>query len=263
MPRIPPGRRAVAALLVVAVVVLAVAVVGLLTRSSTPPASTPALPEPAVCPDPAAADRPRLTLGDRPRVLIFGDSYVEGYGADPVTAGFAYRVGHPLHWRVTVDGVGGTGYVNPGPHQEGDYLSRLRTAPVGPFDLVVLEGGANDSRMPLDQLAPAVDATVRAVRAKYPVAQIALMGPLEVHSNPVATRVAVNTVLARYAASTRLVFLSPFCERWFATADPQALINPQNGHPDNAGYALAARLFVRDIGRQLSAATSASPSPAG
>ena len=37
-------------------------------------------------------------LPTRPRVLLMGDSYTEGWGADPENLGFAYQIAKPLGW---------------------------------------------------------------------------------------------------------------------------------------------------------------------
>jgi acyl-CoA thioesterase-1 len=236
--------------------------VGLQDRRPPPPSGVATRPPSLVCPDVPPSRRATLALGAHPYVLIFGDSYTEGYGAHPETEGFAYKVGALLGWRVQVDGVGGTGYVNPGPKNQGTYETRFSRLPKAKYDLIVIEGGSNDSRLPIEQLEPAVEATLRTVRAKFPTAQIALMGQLETHGTANEPRAAVNTVLTRYAAANRLVFFSPLCEKWFTRAEVSTLVNPANGHPNNAGYARATAMFVRDIGRNLAPSISKTPVPA-
>jgi lysophospholipase L1-like esterase len=190
-------------------------------------------------------------------VLVFGDSYTQGAGADPNTLGYAYQLGHQLGWNVTVDGVGGTGYVNPGPRKTGAFLDRLASAAPGPFDLIVLQGSSNDEREPLADLAPAVDQTVLAFRAKYPTARIVLLGPIALYGSVPAPKAAVNDTLKDYAASHRLSFIDAIAESWFAHGESKTMANPVNGHPSNEGHVRIRDRLVIDLSR-----LTAAPAPA-
>jgi acyl-CoA thioesterase-1 len=185
----------------------------------------------------------------RPRVLIFGDSYTEGAGAVPVTKGYAYLVGDKLGWDVTVDGVGGTGYLAPGPKKQGTFLVRLRAAPPGPFDIVVLQGSSNDERQPIARLGPAVDATLGAAQARYPDARIVLMGPVPLYGSVPLTKRAVDDTLREHAAKHGLDFLDPVAEVWFTHGESKTMANPTNGHPSNLGHERIRDRFVLDMAR--------------
>lgn len=191
----------------------------------------------------------RLTVPASPRVLIFGDSYTEGYGAVPTSEGYAYRVGAALNWQVTVDGVGGTGYVATGPRHQGDYLTRLAAAPAGPFDLVVLQGSSNDQHIPAARLQRAVEQMVSATRRRYPTAQLMMLAPVAIYGGANPERAAVGAVLADYAAAQGLPIVDPIREGWFAPGSGPTYANPVNGHPNNAGYARIADLFAADAKR--------------
>lgn len=198
---------------------------------------------------PATTAQPSTST--RPRVLIFGDSYTEGLGATPLTQGYAYRVGQPLGWDVTVDGVGGTGYLALGPNGKnlGSYRTRLQAAPVGPFDIVVLQGSSNDEREPIQQLGPALQSTVPAFRLRYPGARFVMMGPVPTFGPPVATKTAVNEVLKGYASANGIQFIDPIAGSWFAPGEWRRLTNPANMHPNNAGYGRIADRFVVEATR--------------
>lgn len=207
-------------------------------------------PPPPVCvpPDPMPAlVAGSLTLPAQPRVLILGDSYTEGYGAEPETKGWAYLVGKPLGWTVTVNGVGGTGYVNPGPHDEGTYLTRLPTLAGRTFDLVVVQGGSNDRGVTYPDFSAAVAKTIEAVRAEFPGATVVLMGPATPYGKPDASRTDAQCVLAGYAVQQHLAFIDPVGETWFVDGDGQRNANPANGHPSNAGYRRIAARFEADV----------------
>ncbi|RYZ25772.1 MAG: SGNH/GDSL hydrolase family protein [Propionibacteriaceae bacterium] len=202
-----------------------------------------AAPAPAaVPPKPALLDLPV-----QPRVLIMGDSYTEGWGADPKTEGFAFKVAGPLGWRVTRDGIGATGYTNVGLKQQGTYPQRLWRHPADGYDLVVLQGGSNDERRPEAEITTAVDFTVRTVRRRYPSAQILVMGPIEPYGTVSERRAKVTRVLTASTTKSSLLFIDPSAEHWFVKGDSTTLVNPEKGHPNNAGYAHIADLFVRDV----------------
>ena len=188
-------------------------------------------------------------LPAHPRVLVFGDSYTEGVGAIPATRGYAYQLGEQLGWDVTVDGVGGTGYVAPGPLRTGAFVERLATTAPGPFDLIILQGSSNDEREPLAELAPAVDQTVLAFRAKYPAARIVLLGLIALDGAAPEVKAAVNDTLKNYADSHQLSFIDPIAESWFAEGESRTMANPTNGHPSNNGYLRIRDRLVIDLSR--------------
>ena len=238
-------RTSVRALAHLVAVLLGVAVLGLASACSSPPAPAP---EPTCSPpDPRPTLAPSsLTLPADPSVLVLGDSYTEGYGAEPETKGWAYLVGKPLGWKVTVKGVGGTGYVNQGPHLEGTYLQRLPSLRGGSYDLVVLQGGSNDRDTAYPLLQDAVARTVDTVRAQFPAAKVVIMGPSTPYGKPDGTRVLMQCVLAGYAAQQGLSFIDPIGETWFVDGDGDRYANPANGHPSNAGYRHMADRFEQD-----------------
>lgn len=213
----------------------------LLTMASGGCGSAPA---PTVAPTPSASP---VAPGPGARVLIFGDSYTEGWGATPKTQGYAYRVGKALQWDVVVDGVGGSGYLATGTRNEGRYLTRLHKAPAGPFDLVVLQGGSNDEALPASKLRPAVAATVAELYQRYPGARVVMMGPVAIHGGRPPLRDAVNGLLRDYASSREVPFLDPMGEQWFARGEGPVMVNPANGHPNNVGYARIAERFVAEM----------------
>ena len=138
------GRRAVP--ITVAAVcagLTAVLTFGAATRGEVDTTSAPVYPVEAK-PDPPR----RLELPAHPRVLLMGDSYTEGWGADPESRGFSYQIAKPLGWRLTRDGIGSTGFVDAGLQNQGNYPARLTRHPRDAYDLVVLQGGTNDEKLP-------------------------------------------------------------------------------------------------------------------
>lgn len=237
-------RGRLAALLVV--LLAALAPVSACGGGSPAPAATP---EPTCAmPDPRPALVPgSLKLPAHPSVLVLGDSYTEGGGAEPATKGYAYLVGKPLGWRVTVNGVAGSGYVNPGAHGNNRYLQRLPALAGRSFDLVVVQGGSNDRDVAYPVLRDAVSQTIDAVRSTFPGAAVVLLGPSNPYGKTDPTRLLAQCTLAGYARAQHLTFLDPIAESWFVPGDGKRDANPADGHPSNAGHRQIADRFVADV----------------
>ncbi|RFA13938.1 hypothetical protein B7R22_09885 [Subtercola boreus] len=183
----------------------------------------------------------------QPDVLILGDSYTAGEGAENPTDGYAYRVGPALGWHVTVDGVGGTGYVNPN-HAMGNYRTRLAASGYGDtFDIVLIEGGTNDQGASADGFSAAVDDTLAAFGQRFPSARIILLGLFSWEDAITPEKSAVNSALRAAADSHGLEFVDPLTGRWFTASDRATLINPANDHPNAAGYEVMAARLVDDL----------------
>jgi lysophospholipase L1-like esterase len=228
---LPPAPRwAAVAIAVLAVAVAVLAVIAYRDssaseRSGAAPATTEA----------AAPTAPILTLpGPGASVLFFGDSYTQGYGAEPEENGYAYLVAADFGWVPTIDAVSGTGYLDPGPNGEGTYLERMAQLPDVAPELVILQGGLNDQDM--TPTGPAVDdaagQVVAAVRARYPGAQIVLFGPVAPTGTPSRELVTVNSALHRVADDEGLPWISPITRRW----DLAGRLIADQIHPDTEGH---------------------------
>jgi lysophospholipase L1-like esterase len=187
-----------------------------------------------------------LVLPAHPRVLLLGDSYVNGYGAEPGSEGFAEQVAGRLGWQLTRDGVGTTGYVNSGRQHQGTYAERLARHPANAYDLVVLEGGGNDEKRSVSEISEGVDAAVQVVRKRYPDAQLLLLGPVSPDGEPSSNRIAVNLALVDYAQASSISYINTLAEHWFLAGD-LTMVNPVNDHPNTAGYAHIADRLVHDV----------------
>ncbi|QHC59347.1 SGNH/GDSL hydrolase family protein [Rathayibacter sp. VKM Ac-2760] len=245
------GSKAVRiAAVVVALAVAATAVVVLLPdeRSAVEiPADATFSP---TTPPPAAAPPDPIALPAQPRVLVFGDSYTAGFGAtDPETDGFARVLPRYLPgWDLAVEGVGSTGYLKAGNDGQGTFLQRIERLSYGDeFQLVVLQGGSNDQNVENAGLAEAVDATVTALRSRFPSAQLVMLGPVSVSTNSNANKRYVNAVLQEYARENSIQFISPLFERWFPTESQDEWVNIDVGHPNTAGYDHMAQELATDL----------------
>lgn len=233
---------------VLALVLGALVAAGMFLGAGHEPAPQPVATDACTLPAPTPTLVPgSLALPPHPHVLILGDSYTEGYGAEPESQGWAHLVGRPLGWTVTLNGFGGTGYVNRGPQAAGTYVERLPALAGRSFDLVVVQGGSNDRDTPYPALQAAVARTLDAVRAEFPRAAVLILGPSNPYGRADPTRVLVRCVLVGYAAQQHLTLIDPVVEHWFVDGDGERYANPANGHPSNAGHRLIASRFEADL----------------
>ena len=207
-------------------------------------ASPTPTPSPAGC---VPATTTHLNLPAKPSVLLVGDSYSEGIGAVPLRNGYAYKIAEPLGWTLTLDGKGGSGYVNPTSYGAGIFADRLPRHPADAYDLVVLQGSSNDQRYTAPEVEANLTKTLRLVRERYPHAQVLMLGPTTPYGSPSSTLVRVNDQLKAAAVSCGAVFVDPIAERWFVRGDGTWAANPDNGHPSNAGHERIASRFVADV----------------
>jgi acyl-CoA thioesterase-1 len=198
-------------------------------------------------PFPTASHKPPLALPANPRVLFFGDSFTEGWGATPETEGYAYKIGPLMGWQVTVDGVGSTGFLSPGNKQQGTYQQRIEAEKYGDdFDLVVLQGGSNDQNVAGD-FTGALDSTVKAIHLKYPRAQLLILGPVNLGTVANANKVSLNEKMRDYAAANDIWFVNPIAQTWFPDSSRKLDENMTLFHPNAAGYAVMAAKLSDDL----------------
>lgn len=199
-------------------------------------------------PKPVAAIAPaRLSLPAKPTVLFFGDSWVQGYGADKPKDGWAYVAGRQLG-TYTIDGIGGTGFLIDGPKHQGTYLQRMLRLqiPYAP-QLVVVQGGINDSRIAYAPIGAAVTDLVDTIHYRWPDAQVLLMGP-PVPNLPVSDVLRGTDQLMQQAAlANHVAYISELQEGWTTTANLKQYIDLRIFHPNTAGHAYFAQRFLTDL----------------
>lgn len=208
----------------------------------------------------ATATRIPFTLPKGGSVLIFGDSWTQGLYANPLTKGYAYLTARALGLHGDVEGVGGTGYVNPGPAGQphaGTYLQRLERLPASSPALVLIQGSYNDSHHPAAVILAAEEQTLTAFKTRFPRAEIVVVGtgsPDPTSDNRPAAKYAISLVdldrvTRQAAAAASLNYVSPISERWFTAADARRVLTMDKPapHPTNYGHALFARRLVADL----------------
>ncbi|WP_082008359.1 SGNH/GDSL hydrolase family protein [Microbacterium mangrovi] len=208
-----------------------------------------------------------LVLRPGERVLVFGDSWVYGSAAIRPTLGFAYLLADKLDVHTIVAGVRGSGYLKPG--IDGPAYG-ARIAALDPSldpELIIVEGSINDRHRYPTGYRAAVTSAWNALAAKYPKAQIVILGPAP-QVLPVEPATAkIDTTLRELAAARSWPYLSPIAEKWITPANYLDVIDTSrtaSNHPSTAGHAyLADRVAadLRKLERAPVVAAEGSPSP--
>ncbi|WP_028656612.1 SGNH/GDSL hydrolase family protein [Nocardioides sp. J54] len=167
-----------------------------------------------------AEQRSRLVTGSGPEVLVIGDSYSVG-------AGVALRDSWPvrLPGRVRVDGFSGSGFsVGASPCGDVSYGTRAPAALRPATDLVVVEGGLNDTDRPAAELEEGVERLLRRLDGR----RVLVVGPPVTPDRPRSHAERVDATLARIAREHQASYLSMLgTELTFLDDDL---------HPDPAGH---------------------------
>ena len=201
---------------------------------------------PYVAPTASASRTPALPT--KPRLLVFGDSYTEGFAAQPLTDGYAYLVGKKLGWRTEVNGKGGTGFTFGGGDGASDYPTRLRayirSSKITP-DVIVLEGSQNDFR-DVNGVADAVVESVELLRRAYPDARIILFGPAA--PQPLQNDLAPIDAADQLAADRLgIPYVSPYRDGWFTAANSDRYAYKDGSHLNTVGHAYLAQRFLEEL----------------
>ena len=115
-----------------------------------------------------------LTHGAK-KVYVIGDSYTAGDQLDDRDDAWVRDI--PKSWQVVADGIGGTGFVNPG--NCGDKAFSARLDPAKSADMVILQGGLNDWR---EQPAAIEAATTEVLKGLSGVPEVVVVGPVHAPS---------------------------------------------------------------------------------
>lgn len=192
------------------------------------------------------------------RLLFVGASYSIGLGATSPGAAYPTLLADRLHRSLTVDAISGTGFQNPGRHHGGTFLERIGLIPTAPAPrIVIIQGGRDDTRFPIDREYGAVLETIEAAQHRFQQAQVVVLGPIPAFL-PVSTSVvAVNDAIARACHAAHAGYVNAVAAGWMTTENVHRYAGAVRGHPNDAGYAyIAAKLLAA-----LPAALQASQPP--
>ncbi|MFE8884466.1 SGNH/GDSL hydrolase family protein [Pseudarthrobacter enclensis] len=214
--------------------------------AAPPPTASPATASPTAS---GPARQPKIELPANPVLLILGDSYTFGDGADQPQEGWAYLVADSLGYPTNIDGRGGTGFAWGGgarDDQGGEYEVRLRqTAAANPAfvpNLLILQGGQNDAQADAAEVTAATRQTIEAARRFWPGVQVVVMGPSA--PQPLAGDLReVNNAVRAGADAAHAPFIDAIAAGWFTDANSPGF-DADGAHPNSAGHAYIAGKFL-------------------
>ncbi|MCU1599520.1 MAG: hypothetical protein JWO22_229 [Frankiales bacterium] len=183
-----------------------------------------------------------------PRALFFGDSLFAGTGTSPKRPVLATDTSRLLHWRPTVDAVGGTGYTTRGHNPKGrTYLYRLQHDGFltrHRYQVILLEGGTNDALFgDLPALSTRMTEVVGYVREKQPQARLVVVGGFTPAGHDNARFREMERTLAATAHELSLQYVSQY--RYHVLS--KGFLFKDHFHPNRSGY----RRMANDLATQL------------
>ncbi|MET3164387.1 UNVERIFIED_ORG: lysophospholipase L1-like esterase [Arthrobacter sp. UYEF10] len=214
------------------------------------PASSPAATPTTATPAPTATvQQLKIQLSTQPVLLILGDSYTAGVGADQPGKGWAYLVADSLGYPANIDGVGGTGFAwggGPQDNQAREYEVRLREIAANPSfvpNVLILQGGQNDALITSpDEIRTATARTIETARRLWPGVQVIVLGPSA--PQPLAEELqGVNSAVRAGAAAAGAPFIDAYEAGWFTGANSPGF-DFDGAHPNTAGHAHLAEKFL-------------------
>lgn len=224
----------------------AVKTVAASSLAPTPTAAATPSPTPTVT---ATAQQQKIQLPAQPVLLILGDSYTAGVGADQPDQGWAYVVAGSLGYPTNIDGVGGTGFAWGGGLQDDqarEYEVRLQEIFEDPTfvpNVLILQGGQNDSLVNSpDEIQTATARTIEAARRFWPGVQVLVLGPSA--PQPFAEELqGANSAVRAGAAAAGAPFIDAYEAGWFTAANSPGF-DFDGAHPNTAGHAHLAEKFL-------------------
>jgi lysophospholipase L1-like esterase len=166
--------------------------------------------------------------------VVLGDSYSQGVGLDDQKGqAWASRLGATEGWTTYVDGIGQTGFTNGGFCGGQEYRARTAAALAHQPQVVVVQGGLNDTEADPSQLRSAADQVLGTLSA---APRLIVVGPPPAPGKPGAEK--VDRVLADATRAAGRQYVSPI--GW------QLPYLPDQVHLTPAGHEQFARM-VADV----------------
>jgi lysophospholipase L1-like esterase len=215
---------------------------GIAARSSGL-ASEPATP--AASPsDDASADR---AVAQRDLAVYFGDSYfVSDFNYTNKSNTMARLSGKRLGYaKIRVRGGGGTGFVQANyDYDLPPYLQQIRAGALKARnpDLLVIEGGSNDTGQPMWKVRRNAAIVLRVAHSKHPGARLVLVGPLDVDGDYSDTT-PVHRRLKKVAAEKGVPYID--IRHWME--GHYDLVGPDTVHPTAEGHRYLARRLAKAL----------------
>jgi hypothetical protein len=198
-----------------------------------------------------APDAIQASDGTLPSALFVGDGFVAGVGARGGRTGYPCLTAKQMNWLCNLDAQAGTGYIANGVRNSLDYrpfVDRLagdRQRYLA--DVVVVDGGREDSEAPIDAVAAAARNYFQALRAIWPNAVIVVLVPWQMGVTPqdYSFGVAFGQMLREIVRPYDGIVIDPLAEQWVPPERAPSLLYSDGIHPSEVGHAyIATRLAV-------------------
>jgi|SRR5579883_2088785 len=145
---------------------------------------------------------PANALG--PRCIVLGDSYTEGLLC------YAQRLADLMGWEVWSSGVGGTGYLNPGPAGRVKFRDRVQADVLqNNPDMVIIAGGINDGSYPPRALQNEAQALYHIIITNLPSTKLVVVGPWWPRGNPPQSILDTRDAIKSAAIGLGVTFIDP------------------------------------------------------
>ncbi len=210
------------------------------SASGSPSPSAAATPTGSTTPAAAA----KITLPEDAKVVMIGDSWTSGYAAEPRTDGFAYLTADSMGWDLTNLGAAGTGYVNAGPNDEGDFADRIANREQDDdIDLVIIQGGLSDaSSEDADEVTAGATRAITAVSTTWPKAKLIILGPCPSRLPAPSPLTSVDSQLAALTSTRKINYLSCLKQNWINSSNYDEVIDADSSYrPSTEGHAYLAK----------------------
>jgi lysophospholipase L1-like esterase len=224
----------------VAAVVVALAIVGGLGYALRPQQSAMAVDPTAR----TAIDRPQPPKEGGPTVLFIGDSYTAGNTLPELSP--SCLAATKLGWMCVLSAVPGTGFISGGPANRftvDPYIGKStslaeripKLAKVYDPDVVVLDGGRNDTFPPRGDVFKAMAATIAEARRAWPTATLVLERPRYLNSpgDDLGFDDAFIAELQRQPGTEGVVVIDPIS--WLIGSDTSGMLAEDGKHPNQLG----------------------------
>lgn len=191
--------------------------------------------------------------GAPPTLLVIGDSFVAGAGVPDAGMAYPALLADATGMRLFTDGQGGTGFVNDA-HGTGNgdtskMIDRLSSDGKNFPDasVVVIDAGRNDLRFPLQDVGNAVSEYLDKARAQWPAADIVVIVPAFITSEPFDGYREVLSSFKSSASKIGATLIDPNADGWYRNVDATKLVSADRVHPNADG----ARFIAEHIEESL------------
>lgn len=192
---------------------------------------------------------------NKSRVVVFGDSYTAGTGANNEFVNYyAYELGKMMGWGNTIiSGVGGTGYINTGNNRK-TFRQRINDIISANPDAVIITGGINDLKIATpEQVGTEAALFFNQIRKALPKCEIIVVSPFwpKATNYPVAYKEALHSAINGIANSDFIDLGESFTANPGRALSIQSLVYKDGMHPSATGHSVIAEKLSAALKKTL------------